>query len=57
MIKRDKNHLFVEIKGKKMTINILEKYLFTSDRKRMSVIGEWDNRIILYTKGVTFLLI
>ena len=52
LLKKDKNNIFVEIKEKPLKINIIDKYLFTSDRKRMSVIAEYEDKIMLFSKGV-----
>lgn len=51
-IRRELNTIYCEVDNKDLDIKIVEKFTFTSDRKRMSVLVEIDGQIYLYTKGV-----
>jgi phospholipid-transporting ATPase len=47
---------FIKIRGREKKFQLLQSFPFTSDRKRMSIIirDPRDNRIKMFTKGVTF---
>lgn len=53
--KRDKDSVFVNIQGKEHRLEIVVRFPFTSERKRMSVIAKLGEDYILFAKGVNIL--
>lgn len=50
-MRRDKDSVSVEIKKEMHKIEVITRFPFTSDRKRMSILVRWRGSFLLYTKG------
>lgn len=50
-LRRDKDSVTVEIEKEVHKIEVVARFPFSSDRKRMSVLVKWRGSFALYVKG------
>lgn len=50
-LRRDKDSVTVEIMKEVHKIEVVARFPFSSDRKRMSILVRWRGSFILYVKG------